>query len=153
MRFVVDGNLPPRLALLLVGRGHEAWHVFELGDELVAHDVEIARWADAQGGVVISKDADFDAPQITRRSPRRLIMVEVGNMGTSRLLALFDRRIEELALLLRTSRPVELHDCVLVSHRDPGRTMTDAGASARHLRARFGAPSQRRRLEQRGLNP
>lgn len=58
MKFIVDENLPVRLAAWLTARGHEAVHVTAIGfrgksDRLI--------WDDglARGAAVISRDTDF----------------------------------------------------------------------------------------------
>ena len=58
MRFIVDAQLPPALALWLVEAGHEALHVEEIG-LLDAEDPSIWRYAFENKAVILSKDEDF----------------------------------------------------------------------------------------------
>ena len=60
MKFLVDQNLSPRLAQLLVDAGHDAVHVRNLG-LATAPDTEILAQAIAEARVVVSGDTDFGA--------------------------------------------------------------------------------------------
>ena len=58
MRFLIDNQLPLRLAVHLRGRGHECTHVLDAGlDE--ASDLELWAHAVREGQVMIAKDEDF----------------------------------------------------------------------------------------------
>ena len=59
MRFLVDAQLPRRLASWLTASGHDALHTLELPQANRTADDEICRLADAQQRVVITKDDDF----------------------------------------------------------------------------------------------
>lgn len=58
MRFLVDANLSPRVAMLLSGEGFESIHVGDV-DLLTATDQAILDYAAANGLVIISADSDF----------------------------------------------------------------------------------------------
>ena len=58
MRFVVDEQLPARLATLLRDQGHEAAHIDEIGLG-GAKDRAIWNHAVVNGAAVVSKDEDF----------------------------------------------------------------------------------------------
>lgn len=58
MRFLLDNNLSPRLAVLLRAAGHEVAHVRDLGLAAAVDDVVLER-ARAEGRVLISADTDF----------------------------------------------------------------------------------------------
>ena len=60
MRFLVDQNLSPRLAQLLVDAGHDAVHVRSLG-LATAPDTDVLARAAAEARVVVSGDTDFGA--------------------------------------------------------------------------------------------
>ncbi len=59
MKFLVDAQLPARLAEFLSRVGHDALHTSELPDGNRSTDSQIARRADADGRVVVTKDRDF----------------------------------------------------------------------------------------------
>lgn len=58
MRFLVDANLSPRVAVLLSGAGFESIHVADV-DLLTAADQAIVGYAAANGLVIVSADTDF----------------------------------------------------------------------------------------------
>lgn len=58
MRFLVDECLTPRVADHLVGAGHDAVHVGELG-LLGSTDAEVMAEAASTGRVLVSADTDF----------------------------------------------------------------------------------------------
>lgn len=83
MKFVVDENLPPRLANWLRQRKSiDAWHVSELGLN-GATDSQVWERAIALGAYVVSRDADF----LGFNSAGGLIRLLVGNCSTRDLLA------------------------------------------------------------------
>lgn len=58
MRFIVDAQLPPALAVWLRSRGHAADHVRDLGLAVQA-DEKIVELAVAVNAIIITKDSDF----------------------------------------------------------------------------------------------
>lgn len=58
MRFLLDENISPRLAPLLVAAGHDALHVREMSLAR-APDSVIMDFAGREGRVIVSADADF----------------------------------------------------------------------------------------------
>lgn len=81
MRFVIDAQLPPALAVWLAGRGHEADHVFSLGLAETG-DIDILKHAISVSAVVVTKDADF-AYLAAGRSGAQVLWLRFGN-ATSR---------------------------------------------------------------------
>lgn len=120
MKFVVDAQLPPRLAQHLVSLGHDAVHVASLPGGESQPDPAIAEYADAEGGVVVTKDADFRHSHTVSKTPKRLLVVATGNIGNDELLALFEQRIAEIVTAFAGSVFVELHREVLVVHGSDG---------------------------------
>lgn len=60
--------------------GHEAIHTSSLPEGNRPTDRQISTIADAQGGVVVTKDADFRNSHLLSGSPRRLLIVTTGNI-------------------------------------------------------------------------
>jgi predicted nuclease of predicted toxin-antitoxin system len=59
MRFVVDAQLPAKLSQLLEAAGHDALHTSELPEGNRTTDATLARLADDEDRVVVTKDRDF----------------------------------------------------------------------------------------------
>lgn len=55
MKFIVDAQLPVKLAVAFTTAGHDAVHTLNLPDKNRSSDSYITRLADSEGRVVISK--------------------------------------------------------------------------------------------------
>ena len=120
MRFVVDAQLPPGLAKHLVSLGHDAVHVASLPGGESLPDPDIAAYADAEGRVVVTKDADFRHSHTVAKAPEQLLVVATGNIHNDELLALFEQRLAEIVTAFAGSVFVELHREILVVHGSAG---------------------------------
>jgi predicted nuclease of predicted toxin-antitoxin system len=58
MRFLLDENIPPSLAIFLKIGGHEARHVVEIG-YTSASDFKISAFAAQSGEIILTHDTDF----------------------------------------------------------------------------------------------
>ncbi|HUR18608.1 MAG TPA: DUF5615 family PIN-like protein [Acidimicrobiales bacterium] len=83
MRFLLDAQLPSRLARKLTSGGHDVVHTSELPDGNRTTDAEIARRADAEDRVVVTKDSDFRDGHLLRSTPRRLLIVAPATSATT----------------------------------------------------------------------
>lgn len=86
MRFLVDAQLPVRLARRLTEAGHDAVHSSALPAGNRTTDAEIGRRADAEDRVVVTKDRDFRDGHLLRARPRRLLIVATGNIDNRHLV-------------------------------------------------------------------
>lgn len=96
MKFLVDAQLPLRLARLLNQHGHDATHTSELPNANRTLDDEVAATADTENRVVISKDRDFRNSHLLKGTPHRLLVVHTGNISNNDLLALFEANLERI---------------------------------------------------------
>jgi predicted nuclease of predicted toxin-antitoxin system len=78
LRFLVDAQLPPKLAKSLVLLGHEAKHVIDIG-MASASDEALWRHAVATGSVVITKDGDFAVRRQSMRDGPKIVWIRFGN--------------------------------------------------------------------------
>ncbi len=117
MRFLLDAQLPVRLARSLRGAGHDVLHTSDLPRGNRSTDDEVCAVADEQERVVVTKDRDFRDSHLLRRTPRRVLIVATGNMSNSALLALFDQHGDAVVAALQEADFVELGAEVLVTHR------------------------------------
>lgn len=92
MRFLVDAQLPPALALWLNTKGHAAQHVGECG---LAQATDAAIWAYAAntGAAIVANDEDFAQMQALGRVGPPIVWVRLAN---SRRQYLIDRMAEAL---------------------------------------------------------
>lgn len=90
MRFLLDQNLPPRLAELLTAAGHDSTHVRTL-DMSRSPDHEVLALASEQGRVLVSSDTDFGELLAASNAPQPSVLLLRRQQG---------RRAAELARLL-----------------------------------------------------
>ncbi|MGH3910039.1 MAG: DUF5615 family PIN-like protein [Pseudonocardiaceae bacterium] len=117
MKFLVDAQLPARLARVLADAGHDTLHTTDLPDGNRTTDAQIAATADAEDRVVVTKDRDFRDSHLLNGSPRRLLVVTTGNISNNALLALFDDHLDTIVATLDEADFVELGPRALVAHR------------------------------------
>ncbi len=117
MKFLLDAQLPVRLARALSHAGHDVVHTSDLPRGNASSDREVCEVADQQERVVVTKDRDFRDSHLLRGTPRRLLVVAAGNMSNADLLALFEAHGTAVMTALREADFVELGPGALVQHR------------------------------------
>jgi len=85
MRFLVDAQLPKRLAEWLNEAGHDAVHTFDLPRGNRTSDAELCDVALREQRIVISKDGDFVESLLVAGQPTRLLLVATGNISNAKL--------------------------------------------------------------------
>ncbi|MBS1848886.1 MAG: DUF5615 family PIN-like protein [Actinobacteria bacterium] len=118
-RFLVDQQLPSKLASHLASRGHDATQDKDHPGGTTLPDTEVIRIADAEGRVVVTKDDDFRISYVLSARPAGLLHVTCGNISTPDLLADFDRNHDILISALADYAYVEINRAGIVVH-DPG---------------------------------
>lgn len=118
VRFLIDAQLPRRLAVRLSELGHEAIHTLDLPEGNRTPDRLICERADATGAVVVTKDADFVINRTLHGRPQRLLVIATGNIGNSHLIHLIEANLRVIESALQTQSHVELGRESLVIHRD-----------------------------------
>jgi predicted nuclease of predicted toxin-antitoxin system len=97
MKFLVDHQLPPALAVALRDRGLDAEHLYDLGlhrltDEAIWHRVGIER------SILITKDEDFLHLASRSDTPARLLWVRLGNCRNAVLLPTIVSALDEIPM-------------------------------------------------------
>ena len=96
MRFLLDAQLPRRLAHRLTTEGHDALHTLDLPAGNRTEDTQINALSKREKRVVITKDMDFVDTFLLRRTPWKLLLVATGNIGNQRLVRLFEDNLDEI---------------------------------------------------------
>lgn len=118
MNFLIDAQLPARLAAFLNRAGHDAVHTSALPDGNRSTDRQVAARADADGRVVVTKDRDFRDGHLLARSPRQLLVVATGNITNNQLLSLFELHLEAIVSGFEEADFAELsQDALTLGHR------------------------------------
>ena len=92
MRFVVDEQLPPRLAEWLRDAGHDARHILEIGIG-GAKDAAIFELCATDAAVLITKDADFT---LRRALQVQVVWLRFGNLPTKSIIRRFESVFDEV---------------------------------------------------------
>lgn len=119
MRFLVDAQLPLRLAAFLNEHGHDAIHTSSLPGGNRSTDRDIASIADQEQRIVVSKDADFRDGHLLRASPSRLLVISTGNITNADLLGLIAENMDAIVAAYGNSDFVELGSTALSAHPRP----------------------------------
>ncbi len=103
MKFLIDNQLPIALSHFLQSQGQESRHVIELGlDE--ASDLEIWRYAETEGCVIVSKDEDFLHLAHRGAGGPPVVWVRLGNCRKGPLLETFARILPEILKALQSGQ-------------------------------------------------
>ena len=81
MNILIDAQLPPALAALLIGAGHECDHVAEVG---LRDATDRAVWDHAvrEGAVIFTKDEDFASRRLRAQTGPTVVWLRVGNCSS-----------------------------------------------------------------------
>ncbi len=89
MNFLIDAQLPPALARLIISLGHEAVHVEEVGI-LLSTDQAIWNYAVANAQTIITKDEDFrNILLLASAQTTPVVWVRIGNCANAALVQWF----------------------------------------------------------------
>lgn len=108
MKFLVDAQLPLKLARLLMEAGHEVTHTLELPLRNATSDGVLRDLCAREGRVLVTKDSDFVDSLLLRGEPSRLLFVSTGNITNRDLEALFRVHLSTIVTTLAEHVLVEL---------------------------------------------
>jgi predicted nuclease of predicted toxin-antitoxin system len=108
VNFLVDAQLPRRLARWLQQRGHDVIHTLDLAQQNRTPDPSLAALADQDRRVLVTKDTDFEITHELGRGPSKLMLITTGNIHNDELLTLFARNEETLVRLLNEHTFIEM---------------------------------------------
>ena len=96
MRFLVDAQMPPRLARRLTELGHEAVHVAEIG-LVSAPDRQIWDSVIERAAILVTKDQDFAIARAAASEGPTIIWVRLGNTNNETLIARFVKALDSIS--------------------------------------------------------
>lgn len=117
MRFLVDAQLPRRLAGWLRECGHDTLHTLDLPQGNRTSDATICAVAQEGGRIVVTKDDDFVQSHILSGQPDRLLLIATGNIGNADLLALLSDALPAIRRAFESANFVEIGREALIVHR------------------------------------
>lgn len=104
MDFLCDVHIPYKLVNHLIKKGHQATHINFVLNGSTTGDSEMARFADANNLVVVTKDEDFKNLHFAAKTPKKLIRVMLGNISTIELIQVFEKHFAEIENLKNSER-------------------------------------------------
>ena len=116
MKFIVDVQLPRRLAQELAARGHDSRHSSDLPLGNRSADEDITAVAIKEDRIVVTKDADFVTSFLLRGVPPKLLLVSTGNIANDELRALFSGNLAALEGAFANASFVEISRTTLTVH-------------------------------------
>lgn len=96
LKFLIDTQLPPRLAAFLTEQGYDAIHTTSFPDGHLLQDAEIRAIALREERIIMTKDSDFHDYYMVKGVPPRLLYLTLGNMTNTDLLSLFAQHLPTL---------------------------------------------------------
>ncbi|PAX57914.1 DUF5615 family PIN-like protein [Brunnivagina elsteri] len=115
MKFIVDAQLPVRLARFLESAGYDTIHTKDLPNKNATSDTEINAISMRDNRVVITKDSDFLNSFLTIKEPYKLLLITTGNINNLELETLFTANLQSLAELFNNHSYIEItHDSIIV---------------------------------------
>ena len=117
MKFLVDAQLPVRLARFLKTSGYDTIHTRELPQKNETTDTEINEISIQQERIVITKDADFVDSFMTIQKPYKLLLITTGNIRNSELEEIISKNLETLVDLFRDRDYIEINRDAIIVHQ------------------------------------
>ena len=99
MKFIVDTQLPFKLAVFLRQAGHDCIHTTDTPQGHLLQDDAIVRIAIEQERTVVTKDADFRDNYHAKGAPPRVLYLTFGNISNKELLQFFRTHLGDIAEL------------------------------------------------------
>jgi predicted nuclease of predicted toxin-antitoxin system len=116
MKFIVDAQLPRRLARDLAAAGHDVVHTLDLPLQNLTPDGEITALATKEDRVVITKDSDFVISFLLRGAPPKLLLISTGNISNDALSRLMAANLATLENAFAEHHFVELNTSTITVH-------------------------------------
>lgn len=108
MKFVVDAQLPPQLAVWLRAKGHDGVALRDIGLR-DADDPDIWRYVEGADAIIVTKDEDFAVMARSLPNGPQVLWVRIGNTLNRELFRRFEVAWPQVEPLLAAGeRVVEL---------------------------------------------
>ena len=117
MKFLVDAQLPVRLARFLQANGYDTLHTRDLPQQNATSDSQINDISIEQERVVITKDSDFVDSFLTIQKPSKLLLITTGNIKNSELEQIFSNNLSTIVDLLGSHDYIEMNCNEIIVHQ------------------------------------
>ncbi len=116
MKFLIDAQLPRRLAHRLRQEGFEVIHTLDLPLSNRTPDSIITELSVRELYIVVTKDEDFVSSFHLQRRPLKLLLVSTGNIKNADLEALFLASLAEIVAGFQQFDFLEITRKTVISH-------------------------------------
>jgi predicted nuclease of predicted toxin-antitoxin system len=117
MKFIVDAQLPKRLARFLQSEGYDAVHTLDLPQQNATPDAMITSISIEQQRIVITKDTDFVESFLLQGKPYKLILIGTGKIKNTELESLIAANLQQLVELINVHFYLELNRSGIVVYQ------------------------------------
>jgi predicted nuclease of predicted toxin-antitoxin system len=105
IRFVIDAQLPPGLAVRLSERGYPAEHVNRVGLG-TANDIAVWEHTRRSRAILMTKDEDFVALALREPSGPQVVWLRIGNISNDTLWTRLSAALDEILESLETGERI-----------------------------------------------
>jgi predicted nuclease of predicted toxin-antitoxin system len=96
MKFLIDAQLPERIANLLEKSGYDVVHTKNLPLQNATPDSEINKLSIIEQRIVITKDKDFLDSFLIKKEPYKLLLITTGNISNKQIEQIFIQNISQM---------------------------------------------------------
>jgi len=108
MKFIIDAQLPRRMAEWFANNGLDAVHTITLPASNATTDSRIVEIAEQDGRIVVSKDNDFIDRHLLTSNPAKLLLISPGNISNCRLQAIIESHLATIIQEFQTHNFLDL---------------------------------------------
>lgn len=116
MNFLVDAQLPRRLAYRMRDFGHDVLHTLDLPLRNRTPDSAIKELSLREKRIVVSKDGEFVDSMILQGEPYQLLLVSTGNIKNAELERLFMQNLTQIVKAFEQHSFVEIDRTAVTIH-------------------------------------
>ncbi|MFO0053450.1 MAG: DUF5615 family PIN-like protein [Dolichospermum sp.] len=116
MKFLIDAQLPERIANLLEKSGYVVVHTKNLPLQNATPDSEINKLSIIEQRIVITKDKDFLDSFLIKKEPYKLLLITTGNISNKQIEQIFIQNISQMVELFMNYDFLELTKDSLIIH-------------------------------------
>ncbi len=117
MKFLIDAQLPRKLAKTINDAGYRAIHTLLLPEANKTTDADINLLSVTEEWIVITKDSDFVDSFLLKKEPWKLLLISTGNIRNDELINLFLSNIQNIAATFEAHHYLELNKENLLIHQ------------------------------------
>lgn len=116
MKFLIDANLPYKLAESLKKNGFDVVHTDDFPYKERTKDSEIRDASLEHNLIVITKDTDFLDSHVINQIPKKLLLISTGNITNKALRDLFEKYFYKIVALFVNYDLIEMDNDKITVH-------------------------------------